>query len=272
MAPESAEFDPFPLDGKLEQAPDSRGLRVSTNTLLESGIPPARFRQELSLVAGDDRLDLALAGVSRTEANLGQLLRGLKHLAAGASAAREANLELANELDELRAHLVHVNEEETALRYRMAQLEQMLDIIRHEFSRERDFLIEQQDLFLIEIMSDHDRQIADLRRNMREGAARKADQAELAEVIAQRDQAREYATRCERERDLAWQELALGHAPTLAPAPSPMTAASDSSAARTSAPLAIGSVALKAVQVTSQIAVTEREPTRYSLSGDDVSE
>jgi hypothetical protein len=270
MALDSAEstFDPFPLEDKLERVPDSSSLRVSTNTQHASGIPPARFHEGLTLDASEERLDLALAGVSRTEANLNQLIRGLKHLAAGAAAARQANLELVNELDELRAHLVHVNEEEVALRYRMGQLEQLLDVIRHQSSRERDFLIEQQDSFLVEIISDHDRQIAELRRSVRDAANRKADAHDVAELIAQRDQAREYAIRCERERDLAWQELAIGHAPTLTPSPAP----SESSASHKSAATAIGSITLKAVQAASKTAETERPATGYSLSGEDLSD
>ena len=200
MALDSAEstFDPFPAGNQLDRAPDSSSLRVSTNTQHESGIPPARARQELALERSDEHLELALAGVSRTEANLGQLLRGLKHLASGAAAAREANLELLHELDELRAHLIHVNEEEVTLRHRMAQLEQLLDMMRHESGRERQFLIEQQDLFLVEILSDHERQIAQLHGTLREAVSRKTDVVALTELIAQRDQARDYATRCER--------------------------------------------------------------------------
>jgi len=279
MALDSAEsmFDPFPVADKLERVPDSSPLRVSTNTEYESGIPPARVRDELALDASEERLELALANVSRTEANLGQLLRGLKHLAVGAAAAREANLELVQQLDDLRSHLVHVNEEETALRYRMAQLEQMLDVIRHESSRERAFLIEQQDLFLVEIMSDYDRQITELRRSLRDAASRRPDTREIEELIAQRDQAREYATRCERERDLAWQELAAEHAPTLTPPPpsSPSSSPSSSSnlsSTRKSGATAIGSIALKAVQVPAQSPDTERKATGYSLSGDEISD
>lgn len=273
MALESPDttFDPFPAGSQLERVPDSSPLRVSTNTQYESGIPPARIREELSLRASEERVELALAGVSRTEANLGQLIRGLKHLATGAAAAQAANLELVHELDELRAHLVYVNEEEVALRYRMTQLEQLLDVIRHESSRERDFLIEQQDLFLVEIMSDHDRQLADLRRSLREASNRKTDAHEIAELVAQRDQAREYATRCERERDLAWQELASDHSPTLTPTPTP-TPTSESGTARKSGPTAIGSISLKAVPISAaQLPDTERQATGYSLSGDDIS-
>ncbi|HEY4105694.1 MAG TPA: hypothetical protein VGM44_17465 [Polyangiaceae bacterium] len=267
MAQDGAELvkDPFPLADRLDRAPESSSLRVSTNTQLESGIPPARSREERSLDASEERLELALAGVSRTEANLGQLLRGLKHLAAGANAAREANLELVCELDELRAHLVHVNEEEAALRHRTTQLEQLLDLARHDANNEREFLIEQQDLFLVEIMSDHDRQIAQLRSNLREAARRRmeAHEREIRELAAQRDQAREYATRCERERDLAWQELTSGQTLTSNPKSEERTASKSGSKA-------IGSISLKAVQVGSQIADTERQPTGYSLSGDEI--
>jgi len=267
MAQDGAEltFDPFPSGAAVEPAPDSTALRVRTDLTHESGIPPARLNFD-SPASSEERLELALAGVSRTEANLGQLLRGLKHLAAGAAAAREANLELVHELDDLRAHLAQVNEEEAALRYRTTQLEQLLDLVRSEAAREREFLIEQQDLFLVEIMSDHDRQLADLRASLLETANRRADSRELAELTAQRDQAREYALRCERERDLAWQELALGHAPTLTPS----TPSESGAPERKSSATAIGSIALKAIRVGAQNPDGQREPTRYSLSGDEI--
>jgi regulator of replication initiation timing len=288
MAQENLESvsDPFALDDPLEQAPDSSPLRVSLNTQFESGIPPARLR-DVSLASGIEHMDLALAGVTRTEASLGLLIRSLKHLAAGAIAAREANTELTHELDALRAHLTRSNEEEHALRFRMGQLEQLLDVIRHETTRERAFLIEQQDLFLVEIMSDHDRQIAELRRSFKEGAARSFDvrQRELEELIAQRDQAREYATRCERERDAAWLELSASEATpvpaTLRPTPPPLPAARPVAADPTqvsqdelrgssgkSSPKAIGSVSLRSVQAPATEAAPDLERTsERSISG-----
>ncbi len=287
MALDSAKTrsDTPPLSATLEQAPDSSPLRVSPTTTLESGIPPARLREdrdsppiELTLDDGVERLDSALAGVTRTEANLSLLLRGLKHLAAGAVAARDANTELIHELDALRAHLARSHDEEHALRFRMSQLEQLLDVIRHESARERAFLIEQQDLFLVEIMNDHDRQVGELQRLVRESTTRTAGSAELSELAAQRDQAREYATRCERERDLAWQELAaLGsgeRAPGSVPAatlrrpPSSADAAAAPSATSKSGATAIGSIALRAVQVPARSASDPSRPaTGYSLPG-----
>jgi hypothetical protein len=182
----------------------------------------------------------------------------------------------------LRAHLARNHDEEQATRFRMGQLEQLLDVIRHESARERAFLIEQQDLFLVEIMNDHDRQVGELQRLIRETKTRRADPAELTELTAQRDQAREYATRCERERDLAWQELAAQgdgeRAPISAPAAtlrrppsSPIAAGAPPAAPVTtgkSGATAIGSIALRAVQVP---AVSPSEPSRpatgYSLPG-----
>lgn len=265
--------DPFPALDTLDPVPASSPLRVSLNTQYESGIPPARMHADLSLDAGAERLELALAGVTRTEANLGQLIRGLKHLAAGAAAAREANNELMTELDELQIHLAETREEELMLRHRMAHVEQLLDVIRHESARERDFLIEQQDLFLIEIMTDHDRHVADLQRSVREAMSRKSDPSEIAEIIVQRDQAREYATRCERERDLAWQELAAGDHPTLPPPPTPTPTPASGKAGAT----AIGSISLRAQKVPASLMpdserASERLTSSYSLSGEDISE
>jgi hypothetical protein len=301
MALENAESvsDTLPLSDTLERVPDSAPLRVSTKTELESGIPPARGRYDLSVEDGLLHMESALASVTRTEANLGLLVRGLKHLAAGALAARDANTELIHELDELRGCLTRSHEEEQALRFRMGQLEQLLDVIRHESSSERAFLIEQQDLFLVEIMTDHDRQIADLRRQLTSGGPRQltdggasADAAreianaarEIAELTLQRDQAREYATRCERERDAAWHELATGHEPPAVTVrrhatPPPLPPEAFTTVTRQpSGGLAIGSISLRAVQApTTNGPDTERSSERpastgYSLSGEDVAE
>ena len=281
---------PLPLSETLERIPDSSPLRVSSNTLLESGIPPARTREErdtllelnpaLSPLDGSRVIDAALDGVARTEAKLALLVRGLKHLASGAAAARDANVELMHELDELRTHLARSYEEEQVLRFRMHQLEQMLDVIRHETSRERAFLIEQEDLFLVEIMTDHERQIAELRRELSHALARRDDQSALAELTAQRDQAREYASRCERERDLAWHELAQS-APRSEPAvtlrretPAPTAGGAEPSK---SGALPLAAISLRSVSVPAGNGpVTERSSARpstvYSLSKEDLGE
>ena len=289
MAPDNAESlsDPFAHGNAEEPVPDSNSLRVTLNTQLESGIPPARQREVsegaqvfdlgLELDSGVQRMEAALANQVRTEANLGLLARGLKHLSASAQAARVANTELMYELEELRTHLSRSHEEEQALRYRMSQLEQLLDIIRSETSRERAFMIEEQDRFLVEVITDHERQLSELQDRLRQADQSKVDRQKLEELTAQRDQAREYATRCERERDLAWQELAASViTPKTAEAPAERAQRSPSGTA------AIGSISLRTVSVPASSPAaaaapetersSERPATGYSLSGDDVSE
>jgi len=274
MAPENAETQsasPARSDS-VEPAPDSRPVRVSPNVQLESGIPPARERHgnathlgdELTLEDGVQRMETALANAVRTEANLGLLMRGLKHLAVGAEAARAANTELMHELDELRAELTRSQGEEHALRFRMHQLEQLLTLIRHETTSEREFLIEEQDRFLREVLTDHERQVDELRGRLRETDQSKSEAEQIAELTAQRDQAREYATRCERERDLAWEELATGIAP-----PTERMQRSPSGAA------AIGAISLRSVPVAAsekkdEERVEKRSGTGYSVAGEDI--
>src|SRR5690349_911928 len=92
-----------PRGDSLEEllGPDSGHLSVSKKTAYESGIPPARERLGRSDETSEalEQLELALVESTRAEANLGLLLRGLKHLASGASAAQQANAQLTKELD-----------------------------------------------------------------------------------------------------------------------------------------------------------------------------
>jgi len=96
MALENADTlpDPFAPGQALEPVPDSSPLRVSLNTQFESGIPPARrepaIAGELTLEDGVQRMEAALANAVRTEANLGLLARGMKHLATSTQAALAA--------------------------------------------------------------------------------------------------------------------------------------------------------------------------------------
>jgi hypothetical protein len=189
-------------------APESGHLRVSGNTKHESGIPPARARIEREMAAADTRgrLEAVLSDVARTEANLHALLRGLRHLTAGANAALDSATQLFAEVEALRES-VDRSELDEALTLRARELALELEASRAEAARERRFLIEQQDLFLSELIDDHERQLEALETR-----------ADVSDLIAQRDQAREYARRCEQERDLAWQELGA-ETPSLRPRP-----------------------------------------------------
>lgn len=276
MAPENVEthLEPFAHSDSVEPVPDSSPLRVSLNTQLESGIPPARERRrsgagiELDFDDGVQRMEAALGNAVRTEANFALLLRGLKHLATSAEAARAANTELMQELDELRVELTRSRDEEHALRFRMFQLEQMLTVVRHEHENEREFLLEEQDRFLRELLTDHERQLNELRQRVRESGEGRSEADTIEELRAQRDQAREYATRCERERDLAWEELATGIAP-----PTERMQRSPSGAAQIAAINLKKSGSLPAASEKSDAErASERSATRYSMVGEDVSE
>jgi hypothetical protein len=281
MAPENVEThsDPFALSDSVEPTADSSPLRVNFNTTLESGIPPARARRhesgtiELDLEHGVQCMEAALGNAVRTEANLGLLMRGLKHLAASAEDARNANTELVHELDELSVQLTRSQSEEHALKLRLTQLEQLLALVRRETASDREFLIEEQDRFLRSVLDDHERQVNELRQRVlgtTDGGT--SDAEKIAELTAQRDQAREYATRCERERDLAWAELASDIAP-----PTERMQRSPSGTAQ------IGAISLRSVSVTTTApaseekaesdaqGASERSATGYSVSGEDVS-
>jgi hypothetical protein len=137
----------------------------------ESGIPPARTRHpaERTLIdEGDEHVQLALAESTRTEANLGSLLRGLTHLAAGASAARDANLALFHELEKVRMLLGRSNAEERVLRQRLRVLEQSLECEKQDSVRARASFIEQEDSFLAELLEDHAREVGELRARLGE--------------------------------------------------------------------------------------------------------
>src|SRR6185436_3005470 len=102
-----------------------------------------------------------LSDIARTEANLQSLVRGLKHLTAGATAALESTGPLSSEIDSIRGLLSRGDDLETeaALRERIQELTRELEFSRTESRRELDKFIEQEDLFLLELMNDHERRV-----------------------------------------------------------------------------------------------------------------
>jgi hypothetical protein len=182
-----------------EAGPDSGDLRVSPNTAHESGIPPARDRlaRATDTEQALEQLELVLVESTRAEANLGLLVRGLKHLASGAGAAREANALLLQELDTLRASVAKVHENENVLQKRVQILENALD----SAARERDSWLLQEDAFLAELLDDHEQKLLAVQR------AHDLRLAELDEAFdelrQQRDLARTEVTRLIYERDAA---------------------------------------------------------------------
>jgi hypothetical protein len=151
-----------PAEGTSERAPR------------ESGIPPTHLRptRERLVDMTAECIEAALAESARTEANLNLLLRGLEQIMAGASASRDSNSMLSRELDSLRDVLARSGAEEMALRQRVRLLEQAVERARRDATLERAFFLEQEDAFLAEILTDHEREVAELRRRLMDALSR----------------------------------------------------------------------------------------------------
>jgi hypothetical protein len=167
----------MPMSQGAEQGQDEPNAKSSESSrwllaqqrLRESGIPPAHERiwaTPTIAAQADDHIESALAECTRAEANLGSLIRGLSHLTAGANAAREANTTLLNELDTMRELLGRSNEYELSLRLRVQGLEQALEASERDAALSRALLIEQEDLFLAELLSDHQHEVLTLQRRL----------------------------------------------------------------------------------------------------------
>jgi hypothetical protein len=157
----SADDDRRAIESDLRPDDESQVMR-------ESGIPPTHLRPSRDRLV--DRtaecIEAALAESARTEANLNLLLRGLEQIVSGASASRESNSMLSRELDSLRDVLARSSAEEMALRQRVRLLEQAVERARRDAALERAFFLEQEDAFLAEILTDHEREVAELRRRL----------------------------------------------------------------------------------------------------------
>lgn len=247
-----------------EASPDSGDLRVSPRVTYESGIPPARERlaRSSSSEAALDQLELVMVESTRAEANLGLLLRGLKHLAAGASAAQEANSVLVHELEALRARLGKIYESESVLRQRVQTLENSLDAS----ARERESWLVQEDAFLASLLDEHEQKLFEVERQHE----RRLAELDLAfdELRRQLELARTEAARLTYERDAA---VALLNEP------SPNTERAPEGYDSTPAASASG-VRLGAVRLASRPALAvkpdpaSRSLGSYSLAGDEVVE
>lgn len=204
-----------------ESGPDSGNLRVSLKTAYESGIPPARDRlaRASDSDAALEQLEQVLVESTRAEANLGLLIRGLKHLAAGAGAAQEANAVLMQELESLRIRLSKVYESESVLSQRVHSLENAMDAAL----RERESWLVQEDAFLAELLDEQEQKLFEIERQHE----RKLAEMDLSfdELRRQYDSAKTEIQRLTYERDAA---VALLNEPVAStePAPSPTLPAS----------------------------------------------
>ena len=209
---------PEGADSKDEPSPDSGNLRVSLKTAHESGIPPARERltRDGDSSAALEQLELVLVESTRAEANLGLLIRGLRHLTTGAAAAQEANAILMQELDALRSRMGKVYESESLLKQRVQALENVIDAS----VRERESWLVQEDAFLAGLLDEHEQKLFDVERQHE----RKLAELDLSfdELRRERENARVEVMRLTYERDAA---VALLNEPVAStertPSPSP---------------------------------------------------
>lgn len=185
--------------GEHEPSPDSSNLRVSKKTAFESGIPPARERlaRNPDTEQALEQLELVLVESTRADANLVLMLRGLKRLAGGATAAQEANALLLQELESLRLRVAKVYENESVLQQRVQTLENALE----GTVRERESWLAQEDAFLVELLDDHEHKLAAVARSQDRRLA-ELDRS-LDELRQQRDLARTEVLRLTYERDAA---------------------------------------------------------------------
>jgi hypothetical protein len=190
---------PEGADSRREPTPDSGNLRVSLKTASESGIPPARdrFARISDSNAAIDQLELVLVESTRAEANLGLLVRGLKHLSAGAAAAQEANAVLLQELEALRSRLSKIYESESLLKQRVQSLENVIDAS----VRERESWLVQEDAFLAALLDEHEQKVFEVERQHE----RKLAELDLSfdELRREHESARTEVMRLTYERDAA---------------------------------------------------------------------
>ncbi|MEI9948908.1 MAG: hypothetical protein WDO74_07980 [Pseudomonadota bacterium] len=104
----------------------------------------------------DVRLQAALVASARAEASLTGLFRAIQQLGNGVGGAREANESLTLELEGLRDLLGATSERQQVFERKVAELELVLDRTRKEHARERGFLIDQQDLFLVKLIDEQE--------------------------------------------------------------------------------------------------------------------
>jgi hypothetical protein len=246
---------------------------VSLQTAHESGIPPARerFSRPGDASAALDQLEQVLVESARAEANLGLLVRGLKHLTAGAASAQEANAVLMQELDALRARLSKVYESESLLKQRVQTLENAIDASQ----REQQSWLAQEDAFLAELLDEHDQKLFEVERRHERQLAEL--DLELDELRRKQENAKIEVARLTYERDAA---VALLNEPMPITEPLPSAPALPRSLTPTPSPIEsplppsllgeTGSPRSRTPVVTTKPELSSRPVVGYSLVSDDL--
>jgi hypothetical protein len=281
--------------------PTRRFLRSDPDLRTESEPPEAPLRPSHvapTLAArAEAHAQSALSASVRAEARLGSLFRTIQHFSAAVSSAREANDLVSQELDQLRELLESSNEQQMELRHRVTVLEQALARTEQQAAREREFLIDQQDAFILLLCQEQERDVQELLRLRLERDQLAGD---LSRVQSQRDEAQAAVVRIASERDQALIELsrtrsserprvsagpksepagqpvarlelesvprseAQSAPPSLQPATSPSPSSGDSSQS--------GAIPTSAAPLKSKPDPSTRPLIGYSLAGDEVAE
>ncbi len=141
--------------------PKGSGKERASDTERPSAAVPS-----ISSAASEARLQAALSATSRADATLSSLMRAARELTSGVSTAREANVALVGELGALADLLGAANERQLALKNRVAYLEQARVRTEREAGSERVYLLEQMDAFIAGLVDEHERALAELRREL----------------------------------------------------------------------------------------------------------
>lgn len=120
----------------------------------------------------EQTVQAALLASTRAEATLSSLYRAIQQVTAGVSGAREANDQLAAELQRVREMLGASNEQRLSLKSQVLLLEQQLVELRDEAIREREFLLAEQDKFITGLLEEHDGVVNRLVHEREEAIAR----------------------------------------------------------------------------------------------------
>lgn len=146
--------------------PPATGEAEAPRSAADSGIAAVRGAPQTLAARGESHAQAALAACGRAEANLGALLRSVQHLAASVGSAQQARGEVVNEVEALRRLLAVADEEQLALRHRIANLEQSLDRSEREAARERAFLLDEQDTFIAGLWDEHWHESQEMKRRL----------------------------------------------------------------------------------------------------------
>lgn len=129
----------------------------------DSPVAPARTPS-----SHEQTVEAALAASTRAEATLGALYRAIQQVTQGVSGAREANDQLAEELQRVREMLASSNEQRLVFKNQGELLELQLEEARND----REFLIQEHDQFLAGLLDEHEQTIDRLVQERDEAFAR----------------------------------------------------------------------------------------------------